>query len=106
MMTLAAAAGQRRGKRRLGIEALAPLVERGDLQIGAEPDVAAVRSQRAGEHIDQRGLAGAVRPDDADPVAACDLDAEIAHHEVAIALGDAGASITILPVSFASCTVT
>ena len=33
---VAAAAGQDRGHRRLGVEAFAPLVERGDLEIGAE----------------------------------------------------------------------
>ena len=33
---VAAPASQRRGKRRLGVEALSPLVEGGDLKIGAE----------------------------------------------------------------------
>ena len=73
-----------------GIEALAPLVEHGDFQIGAELHAAGIGSEHAREQIDERGLAGAVRADDADAVAAGDLDAEVAHQgELAIALGDA-----------------
>ena len=41
-----------------------------DLQIGAELHLARVRRERAGQQIDQRRLAGAVRTDDADAVAA------------------------------------
>ena len=37
-------------------------LERGDL-VRAEEDLAAVRAQHAGHEVDQRGLAGAVRPD-------------------------------------------
>ena len=70
---VAAAAGQRRRRR---VASGSRLSRRwssvGDLEIGAEPDRAAVGSKRAGQQIDQRRLAGAVRPDDADPVAALD----------------------------------
>ena len=66
------------------------LVERGDRDVGAEPHGAAVGRQRAGQQIDQRGLAAAVRADDADAVAALDADREIAHDRaVAVGLGDA-----------------
>ena len=86
---VAAAAGQRLGERRLGVEALAPLVERRHLEIGAELDRATIGRKRAGQHVDQRGLAGAVRPDDADAVAAADPRVKIASRSgVAIALGD------------------
>ena len=40
----------------------------------------------AGQHVDQRGLAGAVRPDDADAVAALDADREVVD-DFAIAVG-------------------
>ncbi len=50
------------------------LVQRRHLDIGAEPDRAAVGRAAAGQHVDQRGLAGAVRADDADAVAALDPD--------------------------------
>ena len=41
-----------------------------------------VRCEHAGEQIDQRRLAGAVRPDDADAVAAMDADRKVAHDTV------------------------
>ena len=41
-------------------------------EVGAEPDLAGVRRQLAGQQVEQRGLAGAVRADHADPVAAHD----------------------------------
>ncbi len=41
-----------------------------DLDAGAEADRAAVRRQLAGDHLEQRGLAGAVLADDADLLAA------------------------------------
>ena len=66
------------GDGRLGIEAVAALVERGELEIGAEADRAGVRRERAGEEIEQRRLAGAVRADDADAVAALDAEREVA----------------------------
>ena len=43
---------------------------------------------RAGQHLDQRGLAGAVRPDDADAVAALHADREVVD-DLAVAIGPA-----------------
>ncbi len=83
---VAAAAGQGFGQRRFGIEAFAVLVERRHLDIGAEPDRAAVGRVAAGQHMDQRGLAGAVRADDADAVAALHPDRK-AVDDLAIAIG-------------------
>ena len=62
------------------------LVERRHFDIGAEPDGAAVGRVAAGQHVDQRGLAGAVRPDDADAVAALHPDRE-AIDDLAVAVG-------------------
>ena len=82
-------AGQRRGDGCFGVETFAPLVERRDLQIGAEAHAAAIGGKHAGEQIDQRRFAGAVRSDDADAGAAGDLHAEILHQSKrAIAFGD------------------
>src|SRR6266436_5216721 len=52
------------------------LIERRHFDICAEPDGAVIRRLRAGQHVDQGGLAGAVRADDADAVAALDADRE------------------------------
>ncbi len=57
----------------------AVLVEIGDLQIGAALDLAAVGREFTQQQADQGGLAGTVRADDADPVAAHDAGREIAH---------------------------
>ena len=62
----------------VGIEAFAALVEGRHRQIGAEPHGAGVGRERAGEKIDERGLAAAVGADDADAVAALDAGGEIA----------------------------
>ena len=64
------------------------LVERGHLDIGAEADGAGVGRVGAGEHFDQRGLAGAVRPDDADAVAALHADREVID-DLALPVGSA-----------------
>ncbi len=82
---VAAAAGQGLSQRRFWIEAFAVLVERRHFDVGAEPDGAGIRSLGAGQHVDQRGLAGAVRSDDADPVAALHADRE-AIDDLAIAI--------------------
>ena len=74
---VAAAAGQSFAQRRFRIEAFAALIERRHFQIGAEPDRAGVRRADAGQQVDQRGLAGAVRADDADPVAALNADRKV-----------------------------
>ena len=85
----APSSGQGRGDRGIRVEALAPLVEGGDVEIGAELHLAGVRRKHTGQHVDQRGLPGAVRTDDADPIAAGDFRAEVAHDgHAAIALGD------------------
>ena len=69
---------------------LALLVERGDLQIGAEPHRAFVRRKLAGQQLQQRRLARAVRADQAEPVAALDARREILDDgQLAKALGDA-----------------
>src|SRR6202011_3994613 len=73
---VAAPAGQCFGQGRFGIEAFAMLVERRHFDVGAEPDGAGIGRVGAGEHFDQRGLADAVRPDNADAVAALDADRE------------------------------
>src|ERR1039458_10314377 len=76
-------AGQRFGEGDLRVEAVAVLIERSDRQIGAEPYRARIRRQDAGQHFDQRGLAAAVRANDADAVAALDADREIADDRAA-----------------------
>ena len=81
---VAAAAGERLGHGRGRIEALAVLVERGHGEVGAEPHAAGVGRERAGEEIDQRGLAAAVRADDADAVAALDADGEVGDDRPAV----------------------
>src|SRR5712692_3727774 len=64
------------------------LVERRHFDVGAEPDGAAIGQLRAGQHVDQCGLAGAVRPDDADAVAALDADRETLD-DFAVSIGPA-----------------
>src|SRR4051812_29610979 len=81
---VAASAGQGLGQRRFRIEAFPVLVQRCHLDVGAEPDAAAVGRAGAGQHVDQRGLAGAVRPDDADTVAALDPDREVVDDPAAV----------------------
>src|SRR3954471_16201305 len=85
---VAAAAGQRLGQRRPRIETFTMLVERRHLDVGAEPYAAAVRRAAAGQHLDERGLAGAVGADDADAVAALDPDRE-AVDDLSLAIGPA-----------------
>jgi hypothetical protein len=65
---VAAAPGQGFGQRRFRIKAFAMLIERRHLDVGAEADGAAIGWAGACQHVDQRGLPGAVRPDDADAV--------------------------------------
>ena len=54
------------------IEGFAALVEGHLSEVGAEPHLAGIGRQRAGQQIEQCRLAGAVGADDADPVAAQD----------------------------------
>ena len=74
---VAAPVGQRVGERSGGIEAGALLVQRRRRQVGAETHGAGIGRERSGEQVEQRRLAGAVRPDDAEPVAAQDARREI-----------------------------
>jgi hypothetical protein len=57
-------------RRQVGVELLAVLVEAGDLQVRAQADRARVGLELARQQLEQGGLAGAVRADDADAVAA------------------------------------
>jgi hypothetical protein len=73
----------------VGVELGAVLVEARELKPGAEPDQARVRLKLAREQAQQRGLAGAVRPQHADPVAAQDAGGEgLQDCPAAEALGD------------------
>src|SRR3981081_2555697 len=64
------------------------LVQRRHFDVGAQPDGAAARWIGAGQHVDQRGLAGAVRPDNAGAVAALHPDRETVD-DPAVAVGPA-----------------
>src|SRR5690606_23675031 len=55
------------------------LVEVGDLQLGADADLADLRLQVAQQQLEQRRLAAAIGADQADAVAAQDGGGEIAH---------------------------
>ena len=59
-------------QRGVQVQRVAHLVEVGDLQVGAAPHLAAVGLELAQDQLEQRRLAGAVRPDQADLVAAQD----------------------------------
>ena len=67
---IAAPAGQRIAQPRLRVEPRPPLVEHGQFQRRAQFDAAAIGFQQPGQHLDQRRLAGPVRPDNPHPVAA------------------------------------
>ena len=47
--------------------------------VAVELDGAAIRLDQAGDHVEHRGLAGAVRAEQADRFAAADIDADAAH---------------------------
>ena len=86
---LAAPVRQIMGERVVEVQILALLVERGDLQIGAELHRAFVGLQLAGQHLQKRRLAGAIGSDEADAVAAMDPKRERRHDgAIAVALGD------------------
>ena len=86
--------------RALGIELLALLIEVRDLHVRAAPDLARVGLELADQQPQQRRLAGAVRPDQADPIAAQDPRREIAGRPARrrSALLTSSASKTIWPV--------
>ena len=68
------------GHRGVEVELRAQLVEVGDADLRAEPDFAGVGLQRAQDQLEQRRLAGAVRADESDAVAAHHAQVEVAHH--------------------------
>ena len=72
-------AGQRVGQGHGRVQAGAALVQGDDVQIGADLHLSGIGRQRAGQQAEQRGLAGAVRPDDAHAVAAQNTVGEVAH---------------------------
>ena len=79
----------------VGLQRGAGLVEQHHLQVGAEPDHAGIGREAARQQVDQRGLAGAVRADDAEPVAAHHPDREVVDDRaLAVGLGASLASIT------------
>jgi hypothetical protein len=87
---VSAAAGQCVAQALFRIESLTPLIEGHLREIGAEPHLAGIGHQCAGEQVEQSRLAGAVGADDADPVAAHDPGREIPHDRaVSIGFGDA-----------------
>ena len=70
-----------------GIERVAALVDIAELHRLADADRAGVGLFLAGDHAEQRRLAGAVRPDDADDAAGRQLERQILDQQlVAIAL--------------------
>jgi hypothetical protein len=85
-----AATGQRLSQGLLGVEAIAPLIKYHLFQVGTEPHLTGIRGKHAGQQVEQRGLAGAVRADNADPVGPHDPHRKISHDPViAISFGDA-----------------
>src|SRR5690606_15201243 len=81
---VAASAGQRLRQYPVRIEAVAILLERSHLDIGAEANRSLVRLQRAGEKRKERGLAAAVRADNANAVGAIDAGGEVLHDGAAV----------------------
>ena len=78
------------GQRGVEVERVAHLVEVGHLQLRALAHRAGVRRDLAQDELEQRGLAGAVRADQADLVAAQDGGGEVAHDGAgAVGLGHA-----------------
>ena len=74
----------------LVIERLARLVDVGQAHRRADADLAGIGCFGAGEHAEQRGLAGAVRADDADDAAARQVEAEVVDQQpLAVALAQA-----------------
>ncbi len=88
---VAASARQRVRDRPVRIEFVAALVQSHNFEIGAVADGAAVGEDLAGEQLDQCRLAGSVRADDTEAVAAHDAEIEIGDDlNTVVALGDAG----------------
>jgi hypothetical protein len=70
-------ASQRFSNCDLRVEAVAMLIERGNRKRRAQPHLAGIWRQSAGQHVDQSGLAAAVRSDDANAVTAPDAGRKI-----------------------------
>ncbi len=71
----------------LVVERVARLIDIGELDAGTDANVAAVGLLGSGEHAEQRGLAGAVRPDDADDAAGRHAEVDVVDQQsVAVAL--------------------
>jgi hypothetical protein len=82
--------GQRVGDRDIGIETVAVLIERRDGKRRSEPHRPGIRRKRTRQHIDQRRLAAAIRPDDADAVAALQCESRNRRRSASVvALADA-----------------
>jgi hypothetical protein len=90
---VAAAASKYLSQALFRVEGFAALIEDYLGEIGAEPDLADIGHQRAGQQIEQRRLAGSVGTDDPDPVAAHDARLKIPYHRpTAIGFGSAQAA--------------
>ena len=76
-------AGQGLPEAGAGVQRGAGLVEIGRQQVAAEPDPAAVRRPAAGQDLEQRRLARAVRPDERHPLAPLDAEREVAQDRAA-----------------------
>ena len=88
--SVAAAASKCLSQALFRVEGFAALIENYRGEIGAEPNLADIGHQRAGQKIEQCRLAGTVGADDADPVAAHDARRKIPHDRAtAIGFGDA-----------------
>src|SRR4029453_13131123 len=75
--------------RLVGIERLAALVDIAQLHRRADRESARIRLVLAGDHLEQRGLAGAVGPDHADDAARRQVEGEVVDQQpIAEALGD------------------
>ena len=79
---IAAAAGECVGERVFGMQCRPVLVQLGHLKAGAQLHIAGIGRQLAGQEFEQGGFARAVRPDNADAVAAMDAQSEIADHQL------------------------
>ena len=87
---VAAPAGQCVGQGQVRVQALPPLVEYDFSQVGAEPHHAGIRGEYARQQVEQGRFAGAVRADNADPVASHDPHRKFPQDRViAIGFGDA-----------------
>ena len=86
---IADAAGQDIAERRFGVQAFPGLIQSDHLQISAELDLAGIRLEGAGQHVEQCGFARTVGSDDAELIAPHNPRREIPDNRiVAITLPD------------------